>query len=116
MLNTKCQITVLKIKESLITEVEAKILSFMFVKNKQITTIDFTGCIDESMQNFGTILSKLTEKCAIKYITLDNIEPGLTFAVEPLAKALRKNHNLEVLNMKKSRIKKENFCSFWTVL
>ena len=50
MLNTRCFVNVVKIKESLITNVEAKILSFMLVKNKQISTLDFSGSIDEDMK------------------------------------------------------------------
>ena len=91
MLNARCFVNVLKIKESLITNVEAKILSFMLTKNKQITTVDFSGCIDDDMKNFGVILSKLTRTSTIKFITIDGIEPGLTHSVEPFAKALKNN-------------------------
>jgi hypothetical protein len=94
MLNTRCFVNVVKIKESLITNVEAKILSFMLVKNKQISTLDFSGSIDEDMKNFGVILARMDKKSKVKFITLNDIQPCLTYAVESFSKALKNNTEL----------------------
>jgi hypothetical protein len=73
-----CRLTTLKMRGILLTTLETKVLQFVVMKNTSITTADFSGCIDENLGNFEIFLHKIDEFSQIRYLTLDNMEPGLT--------------------------------------
>jgi hypothetical protein len=75
------------------------------MKNRSIETIDFTDCIDDDLSNFEVFLSKIDKHKALKFLTLDGMMPGLSSCIESLGEALGKNKKLEVLNMRRVRIK-----------
>lgn len=56
LLQAKNNLKVLKMKGILITLVEAKVIQFIMMKNKNIETMDFTECIDEDMTNFKVFI------------------------------------------------------------
>jgi hypothetical protein len=86
------------------------------MKNKNIETADFSDCIDDDMSNFAVFLQKIDRNKSIKFLTLDGMMPGLSNAVEPLGEALGKNKKLEVLNMRRVRIKSIYYREFWNKL
>jgi len=75
--------------------------------------MDFTDCIDDAMDNFKVFLSKLDCNHSVKFLTLDGMTPGLSTCIEALGTALGNNKSLEVLNMRRTRIKIANYAGFW---
>ena len=94
MLQTKCRINVLKIRGALITSLEAKVLQFILMKNRQIHTMDFSECIDDNNNNFSIFLAKLDSFSNVRTLSLDGMLHNMNNCIEPLGEALSTNEKL----------------------
>ena len=111
-MTSKCRINVLKVRGAVITTLEAKVLQFILMKNRQIHTMDFSECIDDNNNNFSIFMSKIDHYSNVRTLTLDGMLPHMNNSIEPLGEGLSKNENLSVLNLRKSRISFNNYSAF----
>jgi hypothetical protein len=105
ILNERCRLNILKIRGIQITSLEGKIIQIVLMKNKQLHTLDLSHCRADDSENFECFLQKLDAHCNIRYLTLDNMQPDLSNAIEIMGEALAMNTKLEVLIMRENRIK-----------
>jgi len=116
MLKPKCRINILKVRGALITTLEAKVLQFILMKNRQIHTMDFSECIDDNNSNFCIFLAKLDNFSNVRSLSLDGMLHNMNSCIEPLGDALSTNEKLHILNLRNTRIRVNNYSAFWTSL
>jgi hypothetical protein len=83
------------------------------MKNKNLHTIDISGCRTDYAENLEFFLQKIDKSSAIRYLVLDNIQPDLSVSLEVLGEALSKNTELEVLIMRENRLKWIPYAAFY---
>ena len=78
--------------------------------------MDFTGCIDDNRQNFSVFFEKFDNLSNVRYLTIEQMMPDLSNAIEPLGEVLKTNKRLEVLNLGTNRIGTTRYTNFFTSL
>ena len=78
ILNERCRLNVLKLRGLLVGEIEAKIIQFILMKNKQIHTMDLSDCRTEDPIYFDFFLEKFNQFCYVKFLTLEKMQPELS--------------------------------------
>jgi Ran GTPase-activating protein (RanGAP) involved in mRNA processing and transport len=83
------------------------------MKNKQLHTIEISGCRTDYAENLELFLQKIDQFSTIRYLVLDNMQPDLSVSLEVLGEALAQNTKLEVLIMRENRMKWIPYAAFW---
>ena len=73
LLNERCRINVFKLRGVVITPLEAKIIQYILMKNKQLTTLDISHSKAAEYDVFPIFMHKLNELCHIRYLTMENL-------------------------------------------
>ena len=73
ILNERCRLNVFKLRGISITQLEGKILQYILMKNKTLSTMDISHCRADESENFEFFLQKLDQFCNIRYLTIENL-------------------------------------------
>ena len=73
ILNERCRLNIFKLRGISITQLEGKILQYILMKNKTLSTLDISHCRAEDSENFEHFLQKLDQFCNIRYLTIENL-------------------------------------------
>ena len=95
----------LKLRGTLLTPLEAKILQYILMKNKQLTTLDVSHIKASENDVFQIFIYKLNELCNIRYLTMENLQPDISIAMGDLGATLAVNTRVEVLILRENKIK-----------
>ena len=78
ILNERCRLNILKMRGILLSQLEAKIIRYILMKNKQLHTIDLSFCRTEELENFDCFFQKLDSFCNIRYLTMESMKPDIS--------------------------------------
>ena len=113
ILSENCKIEIFKLRGINITQLEAKIIQYILMKNKTLSTLDISHCRADDHENFELFFSKLDKFCDIRFLTLEDMKPDISQTIEVIGQALAKNTSLEVLVLRDNKIKMAQYASFW---
>jgi Ran GTPase-activating protein (RanGAP) involved in mRNA processing and transport len=113
LLTEKCRLNCIRFRGIAITNLEAKVIQFILMKNKLIHTIDLSMCRIDNPENLDHFIQKFDHYSAVRYLTLDGITPDISPSVEMFGYALSLNCKMEVLMMRELKIKWQSYCKFW---
>lgn len=109
----KCRVSILKLKNIQITNLEGKVLQFVLMKNKSLHTLDLSNAKVESGECLEFFLQKLDKYSNIRYLVMDGIQPDLSSSLEILGEAIAENTKIEVLIMRENKLKWVPYAAFW---
>jgi Ran GTPase-activating protein (RanGAP) involved in mRNA processing and transport len=113
LFHARCSIVDLKVKGSIITELESKVLQMLLLRNRTIQTLDLSDNTDDQRENFAVFMQKFDQYCTVKYLTMDNMQPDMNNCIDVLGAALGRNTTIEVLNLRSNTIKHAAYAKFW---
>ena len=116
LLNERCRVNVFKLRGVLLTPLEAKIVQFILMKNKQLTTLDISHCKADDSDTFAIFIHKLNELSNIRYLTMENLNTDTGPTICILGETLATNLKLEVLILRENKIKWTAYQTFWNNL
>ena len=73
--NEMCRLNVLRLKGLKVKQMEAKILQFMLMKNKQLTTLDLSFAVAMEEEVFPIFMQKFNDLCNIRCLLLEGLLP-----------------------------------------
>ena len=114
ILNERCRLSIFKLRGIKITQLEGKILQYILMKNKTLSTLDISHCKADDQESFEFFLQKLDQFCNIRYLTIENLQPDISQSIEVIGEALSENIKLEALVLRENKIKWMNYAAFWT--
>lgn len=86
------------------------------MKNKQITTIDFSNCRVDVPENFEFFLQKLGKESYIRYLTMSGLFGDMSTPFEVLGEALSESTRMEILILNENKIRHTSYIKFWEFL
>ena len=113
MLNDRSRMNIFKLRGVQITQLEAKVLQYVIMKNKQIHTLDLSLCKGQSGEDLETFMQKVDQFAHIRNLTMEQIFPDLSTSIEVLGEALSYNTKLESLILRDNKIKWVPYSNFW---
>ena len=116
ILSERCRLNILKLRGINITQLEGKIIQYILMKNKTLSTFDISHCKADDPENFELFLQKLDQFCSIRYLTIENLQPDISQTIEVVGEALAENVNLEALVLRENKIKWVQYASFWSAV
>ena len=116
ILNERCRLSILKLRGINITELEGKIIQYILMKNKTLTTFDISHCHSDDHEYFELFFDKLGSFCNIRYLTIEALQPDISTSIEVIGESLSENVKLEVLVLRENKIKWVPYQNFWDLL
>ena len=78
ILNDRCRLNILKLKGININQLEGKIIQFILMKNKSLSTIEISHCKSDSHENYEYFLGKIDQFCNVRNLTIENLQPDIS--------------------------------------
>lgn len=116
LLNERCRLQALKLKGINFGQLEGKVMQFVLMRNKSLTTLDLSECTADSAENLENVFLKFDQFCNIRTLVVQHLNTDFNYIIEIFGDALSSNTKLEGLSLKENKLKQTQYCNFWDLM